>query len=113
MSIITIFSASYCNENEITEQLSKKLDYEVIDELLIEQTSKRYNVATKKLQATLRGDVSFFNNVTHEREKNTAYLKSTLADIAKKDNIIYHGFATHLLPKNISHILMFLKQYNK
>ena len=105
MSIITIFSASYCNENEITEQLAKKLDYKVIDKLLVEETSKRYKIAAKKLQATLQGDVSFFNNVTHEREKNTAYLKSTLADILKKDNIIYHGLASHLLPKEISHIL--------
>jgi len=105
MSIITIFSASYCNENEITAKLAEKLKYEIIDKTLIEETSKRYKVSSSRLQGTLQGEVSFFNNITHEREKNTAYLQSTLADIVKKDNIIYHGFAGHLLPKEISHIL--------
>jgi CheY-like chemotaxis protein/cytidylate kinase len=45
------------------------------------------------------------NNLTHEREKNIAYLKSILAQLVSKNNVIYHGFAGHLLPKNITHIL--------
>ena len=105
MAIITVFSASYCKANEITEKLAKKIGYELIDESLVKETAKRYSVSEDKLKATLDGQVSFLNNIKHEREKNTAYLKSTLSDIVKNDNVIYHGLASLLLPKNITHIL--------
>jgi CheY-like chemotaxis protein len=105
MSIITIFSASYCKENEIVIGLAEKTGYEILDKQLIEETSNIYNVSAKKIKSTLEGQVSFFNNITHDREKNTAYLQSTLAELAKKDNIIYSGYACHLLPSDISHIL--------
>ena len=105
MAIITIFSTLYCSEDEITAKLAKKLDYAVLNEELIEETSKSYHVSDEKLRATLTGHVPFLNNLTHEREKNIAYIKSTLAQLVKKNNIIYHGYASHLLPKNITHIL--------
>lgn len=106
MAIITIFSASYCYENDVVKNLALKLGYEIIDEELVEETSKRFNVSTQKIKSTLNGQVSFLNNITREREKNTAYIKSTLAELVKDDKFIYHGFASHLLPMNtISHIL--------
>jgi len=105
MAIITIFSASYCRESEIVKILSDKLGYNIIDSQLIEETSKKYGVSIKKLNATLHGQVSFINNVSHEREKNSAYLKSTLAELIRCDNIIHSGWAGHLMPSNIAHIL--------
>ncbi len=105
MAIITVYSAIFCNEKEIIVKLADNLGYELIDDKLIEETSKQFKVSSKKLVDTLMGHVSFFNNITHEKQKNTAYLKSMLADLLKKDNIIYNGYAIHLLPKNISHIL--------
>lgn len=105
MAVVTIFSASFCGENEVAAKLAEKLSYESISEKLINETSKRFNVSEDKLRHSLSGHVSFLNNITHEREKNIAYLKSTLADLIKKDNMLYHGFASHLLPKYITHVL--------
>jgi CheY-like chemotaxis protein/cytidylate kinase len=105
MAIITIFSSLYCSEREITAKLAKKLDYTILDKDLIEETSNRYHVSVDKLRSTLTGHVPFLNNISHEREKNIAYLKSSLAKLIKNNNLIYHGYATHFLPKNITHIL--------
>ena len=105
MAIITIFSSLYCSEREITAKLAKKLDYTKLDKDLIEETSNSYHVSVDKLRSTLAGHVPFLNNISHEREKNIAYLKSSIANLIKKNNIIYHGYATHFLPKNITHIL--------
>ena len=105
MAIISIFSASYCQADEITSKLSAKLGYEVIANQLIDETQKQFQVSAKKLRDTLDGRTSFFNNITHEREKNIAYLRSILASLLSRDNLIYHGFATLLLPNNITHIL--------
>jgi len=105
MAIITIFSTLYCSEREITAKLAKKLDYAIIDKDLIEETSNSYHVSVDKLKSTLAGHVPFLNNISHEREKNIAYLKSSFAELIKNNNVIYHGYATHFLPKNITHIL--------
>lgn len=105
MSIITIYSTSYCKENEITTKLAEKIGYELIDEKLIKTIAKSFNISENKLVKTLNGQIPFLNNMTHEREKNIACLKSTLAELIKNDNVIYHGPAGHLLPKEISHIL--------
>ena len=105
MAIITIFNSLYCSEHEITAKLAKKLDYAILDEALIEEASNSYHVSTDKLRSTLAGHVPFLNNITHEREKNIAYIKSSLAKLVKTNNVIYHGYATHLLPKNITHVL--------
>ena len=105
MSIVTILSASYCGENEIVEKLAAECGYEILGTELIEEASNRFNASRDKLMGTINGQVSFLNNITHERRKNTAYLKHTLVELVKKDNIIYHGPACHLLPTNVSHVL--------
>ena len=105
MAIISIFSASYCLEDEVSAELAIKLGYELIDKQLIVETAEHFNVSVEKIQDTMNGRIPFLNNLTHEREKNTAYLKSILAQLISKNNVVYHGFASHLLPKNITHIL--------
>jgi len=105
MAIITIYGTLYCSEREITAKLAKKLEYAMIDKDLLEETSNKYHISVEKLKSTLAGHVPFLNNISHEREKNIAYLKSSLAKLIKNNNVIYHGYATHFLPKNITHIL--------
>jgi len=105
MAIISIFSASYCEANEITAKLAANLGYKLLDEKLITETVRQFGVPANKLQDILNGHTPFLNNLTREKEKNTACLKSILAQLISNDNVIYHGFASHLLPNNISHIL--------
>jgi len=105
MSIVTILSASYCGEDDVIKKLAAETGYEILGHQLIEEASKRFNISQNKLLATLNGQISFFNNITHERRKNTAYVKHMLTSLVKKDNIIYHGPASHLLSTDVSHIL--------
>jgi CheY-like chemotaxis protein/cytidylate kinase len=105
MAIISIFSASFCQADEIASKLSSGLNYKLIDDQLIDETEKQFQVSASKLRDTLAGQTSFLNNITHERGKNTAYLKSVLAQLISKDNVIYHGSASLLLPNHIAHIL--------
>jgi CheY-like chemotaxis protein len=53
----------------------------------------------------MEGPPPFLNPVTHEREKNLAYLREALAELVQPDDILNHGFASHLLPRSISHAL--------
>ena len=105
MAVIAIFSGSYCGAEEVIQKVADALGYELITDRLLEQTSRHYGVAVDKLKRAMRGPTPFLNRISHEREKHTAYLKATLAELIKDDNIVYHGYATLLIPGGIAHVL--------
>ena len=105
MAIISIFSGSFCRGEEIAEKAAQVLNYKRIDDILIGETSAEFDVAAKKLEQTLQGEVPALNKFTREKEKNTAFLRTVLARLIEDDNLVIHGPAVHLLPRNISHIL--------
>jgi len=105
MAIISIFGGSFCRGDEIAEKTTAALGYRRIDDLLVKETSTEFGIPGKKLQHTLQGDVSALNKITREREKNIASLRVVLARLILEDDRLIYGTATHLLPRNIAHIL--------
>lgn len=106
MPIITIFSGSYCDAENIAERVSSELNYTLLDtETLYTHAVQQYSATQDKLKRAMYGPDSFFNNITHDKEKNIQYLKAVLTERIAEDNVVYHGFAAHLLPKEVSHIL--------
>jgi CheY-like chemotaxis protein len=105
MPIITIFSAYYCNEEEIAKVVSDSLQYDLLMEGATKTASERFGVSVEKLNRAMGGSVSIFNNFTREKEKNLVYIRAALAQIIKQDNIIYVGKASHLIPKSVSHTM--------
>lgn len=105
MAVITIFSGLYCNGDQVAKKVALRLGYECIGEEFLEEASEVYNVPRDKLMSAMHGPPSVFNRFTHEKERNVAYIKAALAERVKKNNIVYHGLAGHLLPKEITHIL--------
>ena len=105
MAIVSIFSGSFCRGEEIAEQVAKALDSQIIDELLISETSREFGIPDKKLRQTLQGEIPALNKFTREREKNIASLKAVLSKLILDDNRVIHGPAVHLLSRNIAHIL--------
>ncbi len=106
MSVISLFSASHCHAHEVVQGLQEKLGYDVLtNEKLLAETSERFQVAADRLEGAMHGAVSVFNRLTHEREHNLAYIRATLAELVQQDNLVYHGFASHLLPRNLPHVL--------
>ncbi|MCD6160886.1 MAG: response regulator [candidate division Zixibacteria bacterium] len=106
MAVIAIFSGSFCQADSIAQNIAQKLSYNYFtsDELLAD-TAKKHNIPIDKLVRILYGPTPFLNRLTHEKEHYIAYLKSTLAETIQKNNQVFHGFETLLLPNNISHIL--------
>jgi len=105
MAVIAIFSGSYCQGEEIARQVADKLDYNYLGKELLEITAQKYNIPTDKLIRIMRGPTPFFNRLSHEKERFTAYLKTTLAETIQNDNLVIHGFKTLLLPDYIAHVL--------
>ncbi len=105
MAIITIFSGTYCKGNEIARKTAESLNYQRIETRLLEETSRKFRINKDKLTRSMTGPLPVFNRFTHEREKNIACLKVVLTGLIQADNQLLYGYAGHLLPRNIPHVL--------
>jgi CheY-like chemotaxis protein len=106
MSVITIFSGSYCHADVIASRLFKDIRSGYVEEkeLLIE-TSKRLGVSEKKLEKALYSGPSLFNDFTHEKERAFANIGIDLAVCIGRGSVVYHGFSAHLVPRDVQEVL--------
>ncbi|MBU1195913.1 MAG: response regulator [Proteobacteria bacterium] len=109
MSILAITSGLYSNEDEIIRKLTDKFNIDVLtDADIIDKTHQRSKIKLSTLQKTVESKPIAFNDFTHEKEKCLALLKQTLSEAMQKGDCIFHGFLSHLIPKEISHIMRIL-----
>jgi len=105
VAVITIFSGSFCSGEEVAAGVAGRLGYERVEDALLDAAAERFGVARDRLVRTLEGPPPFLSKLPHEREKNLAFLRAAMADLVLRDNAVYHGFAGHLVPRGISHVL--------
>jgi two-component system, OmpR family, response regulator CpxR len=107
MSLISIFSGSYCSESDVVKSLVDHTGYRTVgDQETVSTASRQSGLGPGKIAKAFSGKASIFNSFTHERERSIAYLKLALAEeILSAENLILTGLVTHLLPKKISHAL--------
>jgi len=105
LSIVTIFSGSFCAADAVAAGVAEKLGLEPVSDALFEETRKRSGLSVEKLRRAVAGPAPFWNQFTHEREKAVAWLRATAADILDGDGKLLQGYAAHLVPSDIPHIL--------
>lgn len=106
MSVISLFSGSYCHAEEVAQKIVDLLGYKLVDDgVLFAQASERFKVDQGKLLKAMVGKTSIFNKFTHERERSLAIIRATLADLVQEDNFLLFSFCAHMIPREISHIL--------
>jgi len=105
MAVISIFSGFYCRGEQVADAVTQETGYQRVDKELIEVASRRYKVPEDRLLRVMMGSAPLLNRFTYEREKNLAYIIAALAELVSRDNVVYHGFAGHLLPRGITHVL--------
>lgn len=106
MSVITIFNALYCNEEEIIRGLIDETGYRRVDDLeVIDRAAKLSGLAADRVARAFAAKASLFNPFTHEKEKSVAYLRLAVAEILDEEKLVLTGFSSHLVPPTISHVL--------
>ncbi len=108
MPVITVFSATFCRADDVAQGVADRLELKRIEKKLIRETARRWHAAEDKLLRAMHGPPPLLGNFRRERTRYTAYLTATFAELIRTDNILYHGFAAHLLPRTIAHILRVL-----
>ena len=106
MSIITLFSGSFCNENPVIEEAISRTGYRLItDNEVVAEASRLSEMAESKIMRAFSAGTSVFNKFTREKEHSIAFLKLALAELIPDDNALVTCFCGQLIPKTVSHSL--------
>ena len=105
MAIITISRGCCSHGQEIAERTAEILQYECLSQEFLMEASQFFRVPEKKLMASIHDAPGFLERITHAREKFLSCIQAALLEHVKKDNVIYHGYAGHLLIPGIHHVL--------
>ena len=106
MSVITIFSGIFCEQEAVVDDLVAGIGYkQLTEEEIVIQASTISDLAESKITRAFTAKTSVFNKFTQEKERVIAYLKLALAQQLTEDNLIITGCTSHLIPKTISHVL--------
>ncbi|MCP4115420.1 MAG: response regulator [Desulfobacteraceae bacterium] len=106
MSVITLFSGSFCNNEKVEASLIESTGSTLVTEQqIVEKASSLSSISEKKIKEAFLAKTSIFNKFTHEKERSMAYLRLAVAEVLAQDNLVITGFPAHLIPPSISHAL--------
>ena len=106
MSIVNVFSATFCKKEVLIKNLAEEIGYRLIeDRELTAEASRMSGIPANKIERTFSSKTSVFNKFTHERERSIAHLRLALAEVLTEDNLIIEGFAGQLIPHELNHVL--------
>lgn len=106
MSAVSILSASYCGGEDVADLTARALDAELIDtSSLIRLAAEKHGYPEEKLDRLAHGTSTFFDTVAHSQERGTAYLRSALADVVRRERVVILGPAGLMLPRRLTHVL--------
>ncbi|MEJ2221323.1 MAG: cytidylate kinase family protein, partial [Desulfobacterales bacterium] len=106
MSIITLFSGSFCNESPVIEEVISRTGYRLItDKEVVAEAGRLSKMAEGKIMRSFSAGTSVFNKFTHEKERSIAFLKLALAEQIPDDKALVTCFSGQLIPRTIKHAL--------
>lgn len=106
MSILTVFTGIYCNEELSIKEILNKTGYKYLtDSNIVSKVSRLSDIPESKVLKAFSAKASVFNQFTREKERSIAYLKLAVAETLTEDNILINGFTSLLIPTGIAHVL--------
>lgn len=105
MAIITLSRGSYSKGKEVAEKVAERLGYDCISREILLEASKHYNIPEIQLTRAIHDAPSILDRFQHNKQAYIAYIRSELTQRVKKNNIVYHGLAGHILLKGVPHVL--------
>ncbi|MFZ0610881.1 MAG: response regulator [Desulfobacterales bacterium] len=106
MPSITIFSGSFCNENQVVREVLSRTGYaQISDKDIVADAVRISHMPANRIERAFSAKTSVFNKFTHERERSLAHLRVALAERLAADDLVITGFVGQLVPREISHVL--------
>lgn len=97
-----VFGEKFTDTQEISKQLAAKTGFNLVtDQDVINWASQGCTMGSKKLSKAIFEKRSYFDGMTHTKQRAIAYLKSVLAENLTQKDSIYVGLSGHLIPKDL------------
>ena len=105
MAIITITRGIQSGGRELAHRLAGQLGYSCLSREVISQCARKYNIMEQDLYSKLMEAPKRWQSLSREHSRYLIYIQCSLIEAAKKDNVIYHGYAGQLFLKGVQHAL--------
>ena len=105
MAVVTISRGSASGGLLLAQTLEKKLGYEIVSREDVIREAAGFGASEDSLQEALLKPPTFWDRFRHERRRYLAFVQSALCERARRDRVIYHGNAGHLLLCGVPHVL--------
>ena len=105
MPIITISRGSYSRGRDVAEKLARELGYACVSREILLEASEQFNIPEIQLVNAIEDAPSILSRLTRGKERYVAYVRAALLKHVQKDDVVYHGFAGHLLLRDVPSVL--------
>jgi CheY-like chemotaxis protein len=106
MSVITIFSGTFCSADAVVGDIIESTGYRRIDDtLVVDRAAAMSGMPEGKIRRAFSARTSVFNTFTHEKECSVACLRLALAEELEAGPAVVHGFTSLLIHPTINHVL--------
>lgn len=106
MPILMMDTWAFCHGREIAAAVAARTGLEPIDEdAVLGAASEATGLDDDRLRRVMYGPQRILDNLTRDRPKAIAGLRVAVADLLGREDIVYRGAATHLVPDRITHAL--------
>lgn len=105
MAIITISRGTFSGGKELAECVCQKLGYRCMSREMLVEAAGKYGVPVDKLAHALADKPGLLERMGLERVHYLAFIREALVNQVKSDNMVYHGYAGHLLLRGVPTIL--------
>ena len=105
MAIITISRGTFSGGIAVAEELSRKLGYPCISKEIILDAAEEFGIPEDKLIAAMEKPPRSWLEAPAKKIAHLNYVRFSLLKRARKNDLVYHGYAGHLLLGDIVHVL--------
>ncbi|MCJ7596380.1 MAG: response regulator, partial [Desulfobacterales bacterium] len=96
MSVITVFSGTFCKEEGVVKEVSFSVGCRLVtDEEIVAKASAASTIGETKIRRAFSSKTSVFNKFTREKERSIAHLRLALAETISEDKLLISGFVGH------------------
>ena len=106
MSSVTLYCGTFCHGEEVAQKTADSLGLELVqDQDIIQEVSQRLKMSEERIRSALSGRTSLFKRLSHDKDHVLAAMKLSVAEKLRQDRLVFFGFAGHLIPGDITHVL--------
>ncbi|MCP3921478.1 MAG: response regulator [Desulfobacterales bacterium] len=107
MAIIKAFSAGYCKEDQLIDELYRRTNFRhTSTDQIVNEASILSGMNESKVRKALMLKTSVFEKFTHEKKYALAYIKLVISKMLMASagrDLILSGYPTQLIPREITH----------